>query len=148
VANEPHTRAGLAVERPVTLVDSSVMLDILTADSRWAQWSEGALATARDEGRLVINPIVYAEVSTGFDRIEDLDDAVPVGDFEREPLPYEAGFLAGKAFLIYRKRGGRRRSPLPDFYIGAHAAVCRYRLLTRDVARYRTYFPSVELVGP
>lgn len=148
MANEPHTPAGHGVERPITLVDSSVLLDILTGDSTWVRWSESALATARDEGRLVINPIVYAEVSTGFDRIEDLDDAVPVGDFEREPLPYEAGFVAGKAFLTYRKRGGQRRSPLPDFYIGAHAAICKYRLLTRDVARYRTYFPSVELVGP
>ncbi|MGH3908436.1 MAG: type II toxin-antitoxin system VapC family toxin [Pseudonocardiaceae bacterium] len=148
MANEPRTRADLAVERPVTLVDSSVILDIVTEDPTWAQWSEGALAKARDEGRLMINPIVYAEVSTGFDKVEDLDDAVPVDDFEREPLPYEAGFVAGKAFLAYRKRGGQRRSPLPDFCIGAHAAVRRYRLLTRDVARYRTYFPSVELIGP
>ncbi len=129
-------------------MDSSVILDIVTEDPTWAQWSEGALAKARDEGRLMINPIVYAEVSTGFDRVEDLDDAVPVDDFERESLPYEAGFVAGKAFLAYRKRGGQRRSPLLDFYIGAHAAVRRYRLLTRDVARYRTYFPSVELIGP
>jgi len=103
---------------------------------------------ARDAGRLVINPNVYAEASTGVDRIEDLDDAVPVGDFERESLPYEAGFVAGKAFLTYRRRGGQRRSPLPDFYVGAHAAVRGYRLLTRDVARYRTYFPSVQLVAP
>lgn len=148
MANEPHARAALAVDRPVTLVDSSVMLDILTDDSPGAEWSGIALAQARDEGRLVINPIVYAEVSTGFDRIEDLDDAVPVGEVERESLPYEAGFLAGKAFLSYRKQGGQRRSPLPDFYIGAHAAVRRYRLLTRDAARYRTYFPSVELITP
>jgi len=131
-----------------TLVDSSVMLDVLTEDAAWAQWSGDALAQARDGGRLVINPIVYAEVSTGFGRIEDLDDAVPASDFEREPLPFEAGFVAGKAFLTYRKRGGQRRSPLPDFYIGAHAAVRRYRLLTRDAARYRTYFPSVELIAP
>ncbi len=148
MANEPPAHAALAVDRPVTLVDSSVMLDILTEDSTWAEWSGAALAQARDEGRLVINPIVYAEASVGFDRIEDLDDAVPVDDFEREALPYEAGFVAGKAFLTYRKRGGERRSPLPDFYIGAHAAVRSYRLLTRDVARYRTYFPSVDLVAP
>jgi len=87
-------------------------------------------------------------VSTGFDAIEDLDDAVPVVDFDREPLPYSAGFLAGKAFLAYRKRGGKRRSPLPDFYIGAHAAVAGYRLLTRDAVLYRTYFPSLDLVAP
>jgi len=130
------------------LVDSSVMLDILTQDAAWAQWSGDALARARDNGTLVINPIIYAEVSAGFDRIEDLDDAVPADDFEREPLPYQAGFIAGKAFLTYRKRGGLRRSPLPDFYVGAHAAVRRYRLLTRDSARYRTYFPTVELICP
>jgi predicted nucleic acid-binding protein len=132
----------------VTLVDSSVMLDILTADPRWTQWSSEALASARDDGNLVINPIVYAEVSVGFDKIEDLEEAVPASDFEREQLPYEAGFLAGKAFLAYRRRGGDRRSPLPDFYIGAHAAVRGYRLLTRDAARYRTYFPSVEVIAP
>ncbi len=96
----------------------------------------------------MINPIVYAEVSTGFDRIEDLDDSVPAGDFRREELPCEAGFLAGKAFLAYRRRGGQKRSPLPDFYIGAHAAVRGYRLLTRDAARYRSYFPAVSLIAP
>jgi len=136
------------VETTVTLVDSSVILDIVTADRTWAEWAENALAQARDDGPLVINPIVYAEISTGFDRIEDLDDAVPHTGFDREPLPYEAGFLAAKAFLSYRTRGGQRRSPLPDFYIGAHAAVRTYRLLTRDTARYRTYFPSVELIAP
>jgi len=136
------------IESSVTLVDSSVLFDILTEDPEWAYWSQQALARARDAGRLAINPIVYAEVSTGFDTIEDLDDAVSARDFEREPLPYEAGFLAGKVFLAYRNRGGQRRSPLPDFYIGAHAAVRGYRLLTRDVARYRTYFPSVLLVTP
>jgi predicted nucleic acid-binding protein len=148
VLNEPRARFSLAAEPPVTLVDSSVLLDILTLDPAWAGWSGDALTQARDDGRLVINPIVYAEVSTGFDRIEDLDDALPTGDFEREPLPYEAGFVAGKAFFAYRRRGGHKRSPLPDFYIGAHAAVRRYRLLTRDVTRYRTYFPSVELAAP
>jgi len=105
-------------------------------------------ARALDDGPLVINPIVYAEVSAGFDRIEDLDDAVPADDFRREALPYQAGFLAGKAFLAYRRRGGQKRSSLPDFYIGAHAAVRGYRLLTRDVARYRTYFPTVTLIAP
>jgi len=139
---------GPQADRPVTLVDSSVILDIVTDDPDWAAWSGDALVQAHDEGLLVINPIVYAEVSTGFDRIEDLDDAVPADDFEREALPYEAGFLAGKAFLAYRERGGQKRSPLPDFYIGAHAAVRRYRLLTRDVARYRTYFPTVNLIAP
>ncbi|MGH3766894.1 MAG: type II toxin-antitoxin system VapC family toxin [Pseudonocardiaceae bacterium] len=145
---EGASHPARAVYRPATLVDSDVLLDVLTADPTWGEWSEAALTQARDAGRLMINPIVYAEVSTGFDRIEDLDDAVPEADFERESLPYEAGFVAGKAFLIYRTRGGERRSPLGDFYIGAHAAVRGYRLLTRDAARYRTYFPSVELIEP
>lgn len=129
-------------------MDSSVILDVLTHDVKWSHWSETALAGARDTGNLVINPIVYAEVSTGFERIEDLDGAIPETDFVREALPYEAGFLAAKAFVAYRQRGGLRRSPLPDFYIGAHAAVRKYRLLTRDLARYQTYFPSIELVTP
>lgn len=147
--NEPgRGQPSLVANRLITLVDSSVILDVLTDDPAWSQWSGRALADASDGGRLVINPIIYAEVSTGFDRIEDLDDAVPADNFEREALPYEAGFVAGKAFIAYRKRGGERRSPLPDFYIGAHAAVRGYRLLTRDVARYRTYFPTVELVAP
>lgn len=130
------------------MVDSSVVLDIVTEDRSWAAWSEDALAKARDDGEVVINPIVYAEVSTGFARIEDLDDALPAEDFRREELPFAAGFVAGKAFLAYRRRGGGKRAPLPDFYIGAHAAVRRYRLLTRDEARYRTYFPTVEIVAP
>jgi predicted nucleic acid-binding protein len=96
----------------------------------------------------VINPIVYAEISTGFDRVEELDQAVPADDFEREALPFQAGFLAGKAYLAYRRRGGQRRSPLPDFYIGAHAAVRGYRLLTRDAPRYRTSFPTLTLIAP
>lgn len=148
MATEPAGRLSRAAMRPVTLVDSSVILDVVTEDPGWAGWSADALAEAADEGLLIINPIVYAEVSVGFDRIEDLDDAVPADDFRREPLPYEAAFVAGKAFLAYRRRGGQKRSPLPDFYIGAHAAVRTYRLLARDAARYRTYFPTVTLIAP
>ncbi len=148
MANEPPARLSPVARRPVTLVDSSVILDIVTEDSAWSEWSADALAQALDDGPLVINPIVYAEVSAGFDRIEDLDDAVPADDFQRDALPYEAGFLAAKAFLAYRRRGGQKRSPLPDFYIGAHAAVRGYRLLTRDAARYRTYFPTVSFIAP
>lgn len=148
MANEPRARLSAVGSRPVTLVDSSVILDIVTDDPTWAAWSADALGQARDDGQLVINPIVYAEVSAGFDRIEDLDESVPAEDFRREALPYEAGFVAGKAFLAYRRRGGQKRAPLPDFYIGAHAAVRRYRLLTRDVARYRTYFPTLRLITP
>lgn len=132
----------------VTLVDSSVLLDLLTEDPTWSEWSEKAVAAALDAGTLIINPIVYAEVSVGFRRIEDLDAAVPATEFLREALPYAAGFLAGKAYQKYRRQGGARRSPIPDFYIGAHAAVCGYQLLTRDAARYRTYFPKLTVIAP
>ena len=148
MANEPRARLAPLATRPVTLVDSSIILDIVTDDPAWSQWSADVLAQAANDGPLVINPIVYAEVSVGFDRIEELDEVVPADDFQREALPYEAGFLAGKAFLAYRRRGGQKRSPLPDFYIGAHAAVRGYRLLTRDAARYRTYFSTVTLISP
>lgn len=130
------------------LVDSNVLLDVMTEDARWLSWSAGAIARAADSFRLVINPIVYAEVSVRYSRIEDLDDALPKTMLNREALPYEAAFLAGKAFLAYRRRGGAKPSPLPDFFIGAHAAVAGYRLMTRDAARYRTYFPKLSLIAP
>lgn len=131
-----------------TLVDSNVLLDILTDDAAWADWSAEALVRALDEGRVVVNPIVYAEVSVGFEPIEELDEVLPHASFVREPLPYPAGFVAGKAFLAYRRGGGTKTAPLPDFYIGAHAAVASYRLLTRDARRYRTYFPRLDLLTP
>lgn len=131
-----------------TLVDSNVLLDILTDDPVWADWSSTALSAALDRGQAVLNPIVYAEVSVGFDRIEDLDEALPANHFVREALPWSAGFLAGKAFLRYRSRGGTKHAPLPDFYIGAHAAIAGHRLLTRDRGRYATYYPTVELISP
>lgn len=131
-----------------TLVDSCVLIDVLTDDPTWANWSADALANARDSGELAINPIIYAEISAAFDTVEALDQALPTADLVRQPLPYEAGFLASRAFTTYRKRGGTRRSPLPDFYIGAHAAVRGYRLLTRDDTRYRGYFPTVEVLAP
>src|SRR6516165_5847409 len=130
------------------LVDSDVILDIATNDSTWSSWSAEALARAADESVLVINPIVFAEVSVGFDRVEDLEDALPPELYRRDPLPYEAAFLAGKSFLAYRRRGGRRVTPLPDFYIGAHAAVTGHPLLTRDARRYRTYFPRLVVIAP
>jgi len=133
--------------RPV-LVDSDVLLDIATGDPRWGAWSREQLARLADEAIVVINPIIYAEVSVGFERIEDLEEALPAAVVRREALPWEAAFLAGKAFLAYRRRGGDRLHPLPDFYIGAHAAIARYRLLTRDARRYRTYFPTVEVICP
>lgn len=131
-----------------TLVDSNVILDILTVDPTWYPWSSAALAVAGDEGALVINPLVYAEVSAGFERIEDVEEAIPADRFRREPMPYDAAFLAGRSFAAYRRHGGARTAPLPDFFIGAHAAVAGYRLLTRDAARFRTYFPRLELIAP
>lgn len=130
------------------LVDSNVLLDVATNDRAWGDWSADALERTADEAILVINPLVYAEVSIGFDAIEDLEAALPIDLYRRDELPYEAGFLAGKCFLRYRRAGGEKRSPRPDFYIGAHAAVAGYRLLTRDATRYRTYFPTLVLIAP
>ena len=130
------------------LVDSNVLLDVATADPIWAEWSSEILARTADEAVLVINPLIYAEVSVGFISIEALEAALPAVVYRRDDLPYEAAYLAGKCFLRYRQGGGARRSPLPDFYIGAHAAVAGYRLLTRDEARYRTYFPKLDLIAP
>lgn len=131
-----------------TLVDSNILLDIATRDATWFDWSSQALESAANESPLIINAIIYAEVSIGFQRIEDLETAIPANLYRRDPLPFEAAFLAGKAFLKYRRSGGTRVRPLPDFYIGAHAAIAQHRLLTRDPRRYRTYFPSVELIAP
>jgi predicted nucleic acid-binding protein len=132
----------------MVLVDSNVLLDVATTDPSWSEWSSTTLASIADEAPLVINALIYAEVSIGFGSIEALEEALPHDLYRREALPYEAAFLAGKVFLDYRRRGGARRSPLPDFYIGAHAAVAGYRLLTRDATRYRTYFPTLELIAP
>ena len=128
------------------LIDANVLIDVATDDPAWADWSAAALERAGQGGRLVIDPVVYAEVSVAFDRIEDLDALLPGDVFHREALPWEAAFLAGKAFLAYRCRGGTEEAPLPDFYIGAHAAVRGYRLLTRDRGRFATYFPTVLLI--
>lgn len=131
-----------------TLVDANVLLDVLTEDPAWLGWSAGALADAADAGPLWINPIIYAEVSVRFSQIEALEAALPVEEYRRAQLPWEAGFLAGKAFLRYRGSGGVKTAPLPDFYIGAHAAVAEMALLTRDHGRYRTYFPTVPIIAP
>lgn len=133
---------------PATLVDSCVLLDVITGDQQWAEWSAGEIAAAVDAGRVVINPLIYAEVSVGYQSVEELDELIPASDYEREPLPYLAGFAAGKAFVRYRRGGGDKRSPMPDFYIGAHAAVAGYRLLTRDLRRYQTYFPTIDIIAP
>ena len=130
-----------------TLVDSNVLLDLFTADPQWLEWSEAQVADALDRGQVLINPIIYAEVSISFERIEQLEQALPV-ELEREALPWEAAFLAGKCFVEYRRRGGEKRSPLPDFYIGAHAALTGRVLLTRDPSRYRSSFPRLKLISP
>jgi len=130
------------------LVDSNVLLDVFTEDEKWFEWSAGMLSACAENHVLVINPIIYAEVSIGFSRIEDLEDALPEEFFLRENLPWEAAFLAGKCFLAYRRRKGLKMAPLPDFYIGAHAAVADLILLTRDAGRYRTYFPRLKLMAP
>lgn len=132
----------------VTLVDSNVILDLLTEDARWLGWSSEALEEQAEKSTLAINPLIYAEVSIRFDRIEELETVLAPEIFRREPLPWEAAFLAGKCFVQHRRRGGSRRSPLPDFYIGAHAAVSNMVLLTRDARRYRSYFPTLEIVAP
>lgn len=130
------------------LVDSNVILDILTEDPKWGKWSEDSLARAADDGVVAINPIIYAEVSVRFETIEEMENTFPPSRFARLSMPWEAAFLAGKCFRKYRKLGGQRRSPLPDFYIGAHAAVSDLALLTRDPGRYRTYFPRLRLISP
>jgi len=131
-----------------TLVDSNVILDIVTQDREWGEWSAAALERAAESDQLVINPLIYAEVSVRFTRIDELDDVVPEDQFLREALPWSAAFLAGKVFHVYRGRQGSRTHPLPDFYIGAHAAVRGYTLLTRDPRRFRTYFPQLRLITP
>ena len=130
------------------LVDSSVILDIVTEDEDWFTWSAETLADCARSNILAVNPIIYAEVSIGFEKVEELDAALPLTYFRRLPLPWQAAFLAGKCFLDYRRKGGRKRSPLPDFYIGAHAEVGGMTLLTRDAARYRTYFPALRIIAP
>lgn len=131
-----------------TLVDSNVVLDIADEDAEWLDWSSAMLAKAAERGPVVINPIIYGEVSTRYDSIEALDDALPLDFYVRAPLPWEAAFLAAKAFRHYRRRGGTRSSTLPDFFIGAHAAVTGMTLLTRDARRYRAYFPKLRIIAP
>lgn len=130
------------------LVDSNVILDIVTEDQTWFQWSSETLARYAEDHILVINPIIYAEVSIGFDRIEDVEIVLSPAFFRREPLPWEAAFLAGKCFLAYRRSGGKRSSTLPNFFIGAHATIAGIPLLTRETSRYRTYFPKLKLIAP
>ena len=130
------------------LVDSNIILDSVTEDPNWFEWSSTQLTDRANQGDLVINPIIYAEVSIGFAQPDELDAALPPDFFLREPLPWTAAFLAGKAFQQYRQRQGERRSPLPDFYIAAHAVILGIPLLARDGSRYQTYFPDLQLITP
>ncbi len=131
-----------------TLVDSNVLIDVIAGGSAWSERSAAALEVAGAEGPIVINQVIYAEVSVRYANTDELDLDLPEELFQREQVPWSAAFLAGKAFLEYRRRGGSRASPLPDFFIGAHAAVAGLRLLTRDPTRYRSYFPTVEVLAP
>ena len=130
------------------LVDSNVLIDIAQGDPRWAPWSSTALVAVADEAPLVINQLIYAEVSVRYATFEATESALPGSLYRREGIPYAAAFLAGKAQARYRERGGKRRTVLSDFIIGAHAAIAGYRILTRDPRRYRSYFPTVELISP
>ena len=130
------------------LVDTNVLVDLFTEDSEWRDWSASMLTEATRTGQLAINPVIYAEVCVGFETIEDVEDVLPQEYFIRTPLPWEAAFLAARAFEQYRRRGGAKRSPLPDFFIGAHALVTGMTLLTRDARRYRTYFPKLKIIAP
>lgn len=130
------------------LVDTNVLLDLVLEDPKWATWSQEQLETASLTDRLVINPIIYAELSMAFARIEELEAVLSEASLAVEQIPREALFLAGKAFLSYRKRQGNKHSVLPDFFIGAHAAVTGRSILTRDDGRYRSYFPNVSLIAP
>lgn len=131
-----------------TLIDSNVLIDLLDEDSEWRGWCDAMIARARARGPLVINPLVFAEIAAGYDSFDDVDSLLGESFFRREALPWEAAFLAGRAFWLYRQRGGVRTSPLPDFYIGAHAMVAGHTLLTRDARRYRHYFPKLRIISP
>ena len=131
-----------------TLVDSNIILDLFTKDSHWFDWSANQIGQAAEAGPLIINPIIYSEISISFESLEDLEESLSPDLFEKRPIPWEACFLAGKCFVKYRKRGGAKALPLPDFFIGAHAAVEGLTLLTRDANRYKTYYPTVKLIHP
>jgi predicted nucleic acid-binding protein len=130
------------------LADTNVLLDVLGDDPSWGNWSVAALGTALGQAEVSINPIIYAELSASHDSIEALDQAIDRLRLRRLNLPYAAAFLAGRAFVQYRRAGGAKTAPLPDFYIGAHATVAGLTVLTRDPAPFRTYFPKVGLIAP
>lgn len=130
------------------LVDTNVISDLITENAIWFEWSAAQIEKLAESNPLYINPIIYSEISIPFSSIEDLRAALPEKYFTNLPFTEEVSFLAGKAFLEYRKNGGTKSLPLPDFFIGAHAAILKLKLITRDVSRYSTYFPTVELISP
>ncbi len=130
------------------LVDTNVLLDVVTDDATWVDWSQRQLESWAIRGSLVINPVIYAELSIGFDRIEELEAVLSETGVAVVEIPRPALFLAGKIFRAYKRKGGARTGVLPDFFIGAHAAVARLPLLSREAGRYRTYFPTLELIVP
>jgi predicted nucleic acid-binding protein len=144
VVREPDARYVL----PRTLVDSCILIDVLANDPAWADWSLDKLDQLGQQAPLVINPIILAEISPRFERAGDLDAALAQLPIKREALPWDAAFLAGQAFKVYRSAKGAKTSPMPDFYIGAHALVNGMRLLTRDAARYQSYFPKLVVIAP
>jgi len=132
----------------VILCDSNVLLDVLVDDPRWAAWSLAQLETWSRRGPVIVNPVVYAELAAGYDSVEELDGDLESMGLRYEEIPRDGLFLAAKAHLLYRRRGGTRAGVLADFFVGAHAAVRRLPLLTRDARRYRAFYPTVELVTP
>jgi predicted nucleic acid-binding protein len=144
-AREPNARYAVAQH---VLIDSNVLIDVIDNDPKWADWSETQLARLAEAGLAVINPLIYAEVAVSFNSLEDFEGALQPLNLGREALPWPAAYLASQAFQLYRRRGGAGRSPMPDFYIGAHASVAGYALLTRDARRYREYFPKLKIVSP
>ena len=147
-AREPDARYLRRAASWPTLVDSCVLIDVLANDPRWAEWSLGQLDTLGSHAPLIINPIILAELSPRFERAADLEAALAALPLVREALPWDAAFLAGQAFKVYRKTKGAKTSPMPDFYIGAHALVNNLQLLTRDAKRYHSYFPKLNIVAP
>lgn len=147
-AREPGAHYLRTAQPLPTLVDSCILIDVLANDAKWADWSLDQLARLGSQAALVINPIILAEVSPRFERAADLEIALAELPLVREGLPWDAAFLAGQAFKVYRQSQGTKSSPMPDFYIGAHALVAGMQLLTRDAARYRSYFPNLPLVAP
>lgn len=132
----------------ITLVDTNVILDIIKEDPRWEAWSSSNLEACGNLGMVAVNPLIYAELSSAFDSVEALNAALAPNFIQLLDLPWDAAFLAGQAYKAYRRQGGTKTSPIADFYIGAHAAVKGFTLLTRDTRRYKTYFPALKVIAP